>query len=140
MVNIAPDMNKNIKRLPDSELEIMMFIWEAKEPVSSAYLMEKLEGERNWATTTVLNFLARLVERGFLTVEKQGRINIYTPLILEKNYIETESRSFLERLHKSSLKSFVAALYDGNTISSKDAEELKNYIDEITKGADHKGE
>ena len=133
-------MNKNIKRLPDSELEIMMIIWEAKEPVSSAYLMEKLEGEKNWATTTVLNFLARLVERGFLKVEKQGRINIYTSLVSEKDYIETESRSFLERLHKSSLKSFVAALYDGNTISSKDAEELKNYIDELTKGEDHKGE
>lgn len=127
------DIRKNIKRLPDSELEIMMIIWEAKEPVPSAYLMEKLEGEKEWATTTVLNFLARLVDRGFLKVEKHGRINIYSPLIAEKDYIEIESRSFLERLHKSSLKSFVAALYDGSTISSKDAEELKNYIDELAK-------
>ncbi|MEL7657159.1 MAG: BlaI/MecI/CopY family transcriptional regulator [Bacillota bacterium] len=134
------DKNKTLKRLPDSELEIMMIIWAAREPVSSAYLMEKLEGEKNWATTTVLNFLARLVERGFLEVEKHGRINIYTPLIEEKDYIETESRSFLERLHKSSLKSFVAALYDGKTISNKDAEELKNYIDELAKGAERKGE
>ena len=125
---------KNVKRLPDSELEIMMIIWEAKEPVSSAYLMERLKGEKNWATTTVLNFLARLAERGFLQVRKQGRINIYSPLISEKDYIETESRSFLERLHKSSLKSFVAALYDGRSISGEDAEELKNYIDELTKG------
>ncbi len=127
------EIRKNIKRLPDSELEIMMIIWEAKEPVPSAYLMEKLEGEKEWATTTVLNFLARLVDRGFLKVEKHGRINIYSPLIAEKDYIEIESRSFLERLHKSSLKSFVAALYDGSTISSKDAEELKNYIDELAK-------
>ena len=129
-----------MKRLPDSELELMMIIWESKEPVSSAYLMEKLEGEKDWATTTVLNFLARLVDRGFLKVEKQGRINLYTPLISEKDYIETESRSFLERMHKSSLKSFVAALYDGKTISAKDAEELKHYIDELSKGAEHKGE
>lgn len=133
-------MNKNIKRLPDSELEIMLIIWEAKEPVSSAYLMEKLQGEKEWANTTVLNFLARLVERGFLKVEKQGRINIYSPLIAEKDYIEIESRSFLERLHKSSLKSFVAALYDGSTLSSEDAEELKRFIDDMAKGEKHKGE
>jgi predicted transcriptional regulator len=133
-------MNKNIKRLPDSELEIMLIIWEAKEPVSSAYLMEKLQGEKDWANTTVLNFLARLAERGFLKVEKQGRINIYSPLIAEKDYIELESRSFLERMHKSSLKSFVAALYDGRTLSSQDAEELKRYIDDLTKGKDNKGE
>lgn len=128
-----------MKRLPDSELEIMMIIWEAESPVSSAYLMEKLQGEKNWATTTVLNFLARLVERGFLKVVKNGRINIYSPLIAEKDYIETESRSFLERLHKSSLKSFVAALYDGEKISKEDAEALKNYLDELTKG-ESKGE
>jgi BlaI family transcriptional regulator, penicillinase repressor len=134
------DRNTIVKRLPDSELEIMMLIWEAKEPVSSAYLMEKLQGGRNWAATTVLNFLARLVERGFLKVRKQGRINIYSPLIDEKEYIEAESRSFLERLHKSSLKSFVAALYDGTTLSSEDAEELKDYIDKLAKGEKSKGE
>ena len=131
---------KNIKRLPDSELEIMMIAWEAKAPVSSAYLMEKLQGEKSWANTTVLNFLARLVDRGFLKVEKQGRVNIYSPQIAEKEYVEIESRSFLERMHKSSLKSFVAALYDGNSMSSEDAEELKLYIDELTKGEKNKGE
>lgn len=130
-------MGDNIKKLPDSELEIMMIIWEAGGPVSSSYLMEKLQGEKSWAATTVLNFLARLAERGFLKVEKQGRINIYSPMIKEKDYIEAESRSFLEKLHKSSLKSFVAALYDGRTLSSEDAEELKSYIDKLTKGEKH---
>lgn len=128
------DRKKNLKRLPDSELEIMMIIWEAREPVSSAYLMEKLQGEKNWAATTVLNFLARLAEREFLKVEKKGRINIYSPLIAEKDYIESESKSFLERLHKNSLKSLVASLYDGKQLSSEDADELKHYIDELTKG------
>ena len=123
-----------LKRLPDSELEIMMIIWEAKEPVSSAYLMGKLHGEKSWAATTVLNFLARLAERGFLKVEKCGRINIYSPLIAEKDYIELESKSFLERLHKNSLKSLVVSLYDGKQLSSEDADELKHYIDELTKG------
>jgi predicted transcriptional regulator len=102
--------------------------------------MEKLQGEKEWANTTVLNFLARLVERGFLKVEKQGRINIYSPLIAEKDYVEIESRSFLERMHKSSLKSFVAALYDGRRLSREDAEELKRYIDELAKGEKNKGE
>ena len=134
------DKMKNVKKLPDSELEIMLIIWEAEEPVSSAYLMEKLQGEKEWANTTVLNFLARLVDRGFLKVEKRGRINIYSPLIAEKDYIEIESRSFLERLHKSSLKSFVAALYDGRTLSSKEAEELKRFIDDMAKGEKQKGE
>lgn len=132
-------MGSVIKRLPDSELEIMMIIWEAGKPVPSAYIMEKLQGEKDWAPTTVLNFLARLVERGFLQVEKQGRINIYSPMVEEKDYIEAESKSFLERLHKSSLKSFFAALYDGGTLSKEDAEDLKRYIDELAKGDNNSG-
>lgn len=124
-------MSKIIKRLPDSELEIMMIIWEAGEPVSSSYLMERLAGEKKWVATTVLNFLSRLVERGFLSVEKQGRFNIYEPLVAEKDYLEMESRSFLERLHKSSLKSFVAALYEGRSISSQDMEELRSYMEQL---------
>ncbi|MDD4803091.1 MAG: BlaI/MecI/CopY family transcriptional regulator, partial [Syntrophomonas sp.] len=91
-----------MKRLPDSELEIMMIIWEAGQPVSSAYIMKKLVGEKNWANTTVLNFLSRLVDRGFLETSKRGRFNYYKPLVDESEYLKKESKSFLEKMHKSS--------------------------------------
>jgi len=122
-----------IKRIPDSELEIMMIIWEANEPVSSTYIIEKLKGEKDWAHTTVLNFLARLVDRGFLETSKQGRFNYYTSIISEKDYLQKESKTFLEKMHKNSLKSLVAALYDGDAISKEDLEELSNFVDEVSK-------
>lgn len=122
-----------IKRLPESELDIMMIIWESGESVTSAYVMEKLPKENKWATTTVLNFLARLVERGFLKITKKGRINYYTPLIAENDYLKQESRTFLDKMHMGSLKSLVASLYDGAAISKEDLEELKNYVEEVSK-------
>jgi predicted transcriptional regulator len=124
---------ETIKRLPDSELEIMMIIWEADQPVTSAYIMEKLAGEKNWANTTILNFLARLVDRGFLEISKQRRFNYYKPVIDENEYLKKESKSFLERMHKNSLTSLVAALYDGDAISKEDLEELRKYVDEVSK-------
>lgn len=122
-----------IKRLPDSELEIMMVIWEARQPVSSTYIIEKLKGEKDWAHTTILNFLSRLVDRGFLETYKQGRFNYYNTLISEKDYLQKESKSFLEKMHKNSLKSLVAALYDGDAINKEDLEELSNFVDEVSK-------
>ena len=127
---------EHFKRLPDSELKIMMIIWEADQPVTSAFIMEKLQGEKQWANTTVLNFLARLVDRGFLKTTKQGRLNFYTPLINENDYIQTESKSFLKRMHIGSLKSFVAALYDGDAINQEDLEELKKYVEELSSKSD----
>ena len=117
-------------RLPDAELEIMKIIWECGGNATSAHISQKLEGKKDWAVTTVLNFLARLVDRGFLTVHRSGKVNIYTPAVAEKEYLESESKSFLKRLHGNSLKSLVAALYSGKAISKDDLEELKRYIDE----------
>jgi len=120
----------NIPRLPDAEFEIMKIIWAEGEETTSAVIMEKLEGKKDWALTTVLNFLARLTDRGFLSVRRNGKSNIYTPLIGEEDYLESESKSFLERLHGNSLKSLMAALYGGKAISRDDLEELKRYIDD----------
>jgi len=124
---------ERIKKLPESELEIMMIIWESGEPVTSAYVMEKLPKENKWANTTVLNFLARLVDRGFLALSKQGRINYYTPLVKEDDYLHQESKSFLDKMHMGSIKNFVAALYDGSAINEEDLIELKKYVEEVSK-------
>jgi len=119
-----------IPRLPDAELDIMKIIWTSDGETTSAYIMEKLEGKKDWAVTTVLNFLARLVDRGFLTSRRSGKTNIYTPVIGETEYLESESKSFLERLHGNSITSLVVSLYGGKAISNEDLEELRRYIDE----------
>ncbi|MCL2704128.1 MAG: BlaI/MecI/CopY family transcriptional regulator [Defluviitaleaceae bacterium] len=119
-----------VSRLPDAELEIMKVIWKCGGETTSAVIMNKLEGKKDWALTTLLNFLARLVDRGFLSVYRNGKTNYYAPVINEDEYLESESKSFLERLHGNSLKSFVASLYNGDGISRRDLDELKSFIDE----------
>lgn len=120
------------KRLPDSELELMMIIWEAGQPVTSAYIMDKLYGRRSWAHTTVLNFLSRLVERGFLETSRQGRYNYYAPLVAEHDYRQQESKTFLKKMHRSSVTNLVASLYDGDALSPEDLEELKRFLEGVT--------
>jgi len=66
-------VKKSIRRLPDSELEIMKIIWDAKEPVTSAYISEKLKGKKDWKITSILTFLARLTEKGFMSAREKGR-------------------------------------------------------------------
>lgn len=117
-----------MRKLPESELEIMMIIWDANESVTSDYIMERLD--KSWVKPTVLNFLSRLCERGFLTCEKEGRHNLYAPCVEKDAYLQSESRSFLERLHHNSLKSLLASLYDGKKVSKEDLDELRAFIEE----------
>lgn len=119
-----------MKKLPDSELEIMLIIWEYDRPVTRFEIESKLDVDRKLSPTTILSFLSRLQEKGFLDVRKDGKNNIYSAIIAKENYMQTESKNMLKKLYKNSVKNFLAALYDGNNLSEKDLQELEEYIKE----------
>ena len=50
---------KVIKRLPESELEIMQIIWKEPAPVSRILIEERLQQEHPLAPTTILTLLTR---------------------------------------------------------------------------------
>lgn len=117
-----------IQKISDSEMEIMRSIWAAGSPVTSAQLLESLRGDKAWKPTTVLTFLARLVEKGVLKTERQGKAYKYIPLISEIEYKSIETRNFLDEVHNGSIKSFVAALFEGNDMSREEIDELKKWF------------
>lgn len=121
---------KELVHLPNSELEIMMAIWEAGKPVSRPELDEKL-AEKNWAATTVLKFLSRLTEKGFLSCERPegAKTNLYTALVSEEEYLGFESNSVLGKFCGRSVKALVANLYENNTINDSELDELWKFIE-----------
>ena len=117
-----------MKRLPDSELEIMMIIWDMDKPVTRSEIEARLDRERKLSPTTVLSFLSRL------QVQKSGKNNVYIARIDKSSYMQMESRSILKRLYQNSAKNFLAALYDGNSLSEDELRELEDYITVKRKG------
>lgn len=122
-------MKQEYHRLPDSELELMQAIWHCEPPVSRSDLESHLSKERHLAPTTILTFLTRLCEKGFLAVERHGKTNCYTPLVSEKEYLAHESRSILNRLYGGSLKAFATSLVDSG-ISKEEIETLRVMLEE----------
>lgn len=119
---------KEIKRLPESEFEIMQIIWKETVPVSRKIIEEALEKSHPLAPTTILTLLTRLCDRGFLSLEKDGRTNLYMPLISEREYLASESRSFLDRLFGGSVAGFATALCDSG-IGKEELEELRRLLE-----------
>ena len=83
----------------------------------------------DWKATSVLTFLSRLCDRGFLSCEKEGRQNLYTPLVTREAYLQRESRSFVERLCGGSVKNLVASLSDAGALTENDLDELRAFLD-----------
>ena len=70
----------NFKKLPDTEFEIMKVVWANKPPITTNMIMEALGNEREWKAPTVISLMLRLVEKGFLRTEKNGKERTYFPV------------------------------------------------------------
>ena len=87
---------KTHQSLQDGELAIMQIVWRQTPPVSRSAIEHAMSEKRTLAPSTILTFLSRLCDRGFLAVAHAGRTNLYTPLISEKDYLAGERRRLLD--------------------------------------------
>lgn len=117
------------KKLSDAELDVMLAVWQNRPPVLRSDLEEQLKSH-NWADTTVLTLLSKLVEKGYLSLERQGRRNLYTPLVSELDYRRWANRSFLGKMYQSSLRRMVASLVESSDLTDRDLQELEEFITE----------
>lgn len=124
---------KETRRLPESELDIMLCVWDGGAAGATApEILERLE--RPLTASALHSYLKRLEDKGFLTCAKDGRTNCYTARISREAYQEREGKSVLEKLYGNSLKRFAAALYDGGAVSRQELAELRDYLDELGRG------
>ena len=122
-------MSKDIKRLPDSELEVMQAIWSCDPPVPRAELERVMAEIHPMAQTTMLTLVTRLAGKGFVSIEKQGRSSVYTPLVSERDYTAAQSRSFVDRLFHGDVAAFASSLTDGG-LDPEEIAELRRVLQE----------
>ena len=102
-------MKKTYQRLPESELDIMLVLWNGTPPMTRPEIEKVINTKKNLAPTT----------------------NLYTPLVSQTDYQAHESRSVLEKLYGNSLKKFVTSLYQGKKISSEEIQDLSDFLKEL---------
>ncbi len=119
-----------MKKLPDTEFEIMKVVWANEPPITTNMIMEQFGNRRGWKAPTTISLMLRLVERGFLRTEKTGKERTYFPLISKEDYLKFETGDFMERFHGNSFASLVATLYDGKKIKDSDLDELAKWLKE----------
>ena len=122
-------MEQDVRRLPDTELEVMQALWALEAPVTRSGAEAVLAKTHPMAQTTLLTLLGRLAEKGFVKIEKAGRGSVYTPLVSERDYLAAQSRRFYTKLCGGSMSAFAAALCDGG-LSREELAELRRLLEE----------
>lgn len=119
----------NIRKLPDAEYEVMNALWESNvSPVNTAYLMENVGKQKGWKAPTLISFLSRLEDRGFIHSEKKGKERYYFVDSVKEDYIRIVTIDFLSKYHSGSFVKMMDLVYGKNSMSSKELDEMLNWL------------
>ena len=119
----------NSRKLPDAEYDVMVALWSSKvSPVNTAYLMERVGKGKGWKAPTLISFLARLEERGFIHSEKKGKERFYYADADQEEYIRFVTNDFLTRYHAGSFVKMMNLLYENNSLSSEELDEILKWL------------
>nr|WP_307991796.1 BlaI/MecI/CopY family transcriptional regulator [uncultured Niameybacter sp.] len=119
----------NLPTISEAEYEVMKIVW-ASAPISTNEVVERLVDTTTWTPKTIQSLLGRLVKKGVLAYEKNGRVFVYTPLVKEEEYLEKESNTFLKKFYNGALSSMVVNFLKQDKLSKDDIQELKQILEE----------
>jgi len=124
-----------IPRISDAEWRIMKLLWE-ESPRTSNDIIELLDDaeEVDWNPKTIKTLLNRLVKKGALDYDQEGRSYLYFPRVSESECRREERKSFLHRVYSGSLKPMLAAFIEDEQLTPEDIEELKSILEQKEKG------
>ncbi|NCP13611.1 MAG: BlaI/MecI/CopY family transcriptional regulator [Sphingomonadales bacterium] len=98
---------------------------------TAAEVCEEICGLREWSLATVKTLLSRLVQKGVLAAEPEGRRFLYTPTIARSAYVGGESRRLVDRLFGGSAASLVAHLAESEALSVDDLAKIEALLKEL---------
>jgi len=116
-------------KLAQSEARFAELIWK-NEPIASGELVKLCGRELSWKKSTTYTVLKKLCEKGIF----QNEDAVVTSLIKKDEYCARQSRRFVEDVFGGSLPGFLTAFIGGKKLSGRQAEELKELIDESKEG------
>ena len=115
--------------LSNAEWKVMNCVW-ARGLATAREVLDDLAGEIDGAYTTVKTLMARLVEKGALTVTMRGNISVYTPLLTRRRARRAAVRKLMERAFDGAFRPMVHTLLENRKLSKKERATLEHLLEE----------
>lgn len=119
----------HLPQISEAEFEVMKIVWKYA-PISTNEITDQLLRTTSWSPKTIQTLIKRLVTKGALTYEKEGRVFVYTPMVGENEYLSQKSNSFLKRYFNGDITSMVSAYLENDSLSNADIDHLRSLLSE----------
>jgi BlaI family penicillinase repressor len=126
--------NRRRAEMTEVEWEIMRVVWE-KEPCAAGTVQEELargrkphNGSPPKAYSTIKTTMDRMVEKGFLKIEKVRNLQLFQSCISEIDAKHREFTKMLKRAFNGALTPMMQFLIEHEGISNDEASQLRELV------------
>ncbi len=122
-------------QISEAESVVMEILW-ARHPRTSEEVVAALADAQDWQEATIKTLLNRLLNKGAISAERDGRRYLYAPVLRREDWVLEESGSLLDRLFDGRVAPLVAHFSQHKKLTKADVAELRRLIEELGDGRD----
>jgi predicted transcriptional regulator len=113
-----------MERIGEAEYAVMEVLWR-DAPLTATEVADRVPAERGWSIRTVKTMLARLLAKGVLAHEEEGRRYLYRPAVARADYVAQESGRLIDRMFGGRVTPLVAQLAERDRLTDADIAEIE---------------
>lgn len=118
--------------ISDAESRVMGVLWN-HSPKTAEDIVAALAEPTGWHAKTIKTLINRLLGKGAVTAQKDGRRYLYSAVLQREEWQRRESRSLLDRVFGGKVAPLLAHFSEHEALSTKDVAELRKLIDSMDK-------
>jgi BlaI family penicillinase repressor len=126
-----------VETLTYPEWTVMTALW-GNEPQTLSEVIGTMGDKMGWSYRTYASYLNKLCEKGLAGFEARGRDRFYYAVADREECMRAESRSLIRKVSENSAKELLICMIEESGLGSKDHEDLKRLLDDLSKGSDGK--
>ena len=117
--------------ISEAEWEVMDVVWGVggEREVLASDVVEALRGRKDWSPRTVKTLLSRLVKKGALAFEEEGKRYWYHARVPREACVREESKSFVSRVFGGRAGEMLCRFVDEVELSAEEIEELRKALE-----------
>ncbi len=117
-------------QISEAESVVMEVLWQ-RSPQTSEEVVAALGQRQEWQEATIKTLLSRLLNKGAIEAQKDGRRYLYSPTLRREDWVMCESESLLARLFDGRVAPLVAHFSQHRKLSVADVAELRRLVDSL---------
>lgn len=117
-------------QISEAESIVLDALWR-ESPLSADGVISAVAEENKWTAATVKTLLNRLLKKGAVEADRDGRRYLYRPTLSRERYLNRESKGLIDRLFGGKVAPLVSHFSEQHQLDEDDIKALRTLLEEL---------